>query len=141
MGALSALDRTLKGTFHVLLCEAVRTNCTRWLQHPRTENSLHEHGFGGISSRRTLTKPLIAAVNGIAYGGGTELILNCDLVIASEKAKFALPEVSRGVVAAQGGIPRLSNAAGHQVRSSPPSSLRRALMVAFLVGLRNAAPR
>lgn len=79
------------------------------------ENDLHEHGFGGISSRRTLTKPLIAAVNGLCFGGGTELILNCDLVVASEDAKFALPEVSRGVVAAQGGIPRLAAAAGHQV--------------------------
>ena len=40
---------------------------------------------------------------GGAYGGGVEMILNCDLVIASQDAKFALPEVKRGVVAAQGG--------------------------------------
>ncbi|KAG8825524.1 hypothetical protein FRB91_003011 [Serendipita sp. 411] len=88
-----------------------------WLNRPQNQHSLHEHGFAGISSRRALTKPLIAAVNGLAFGGGTELILNCDLVIASEKARFALPEVSRGVVAAQGGIPRLANAAGHQLAS------------------------
>ncbi|PVF98255.1 ClpP/crotonase [Serendipita vermifera] len=88
-----------------------------WLGRPKTENDLHEHGFGGISSRRALTKPLIAAVNGLAFGGGTELILNCDLVVASEDAKFALPEVSRGVVAAQGGIPRLAKTAGHQFAS------------------------
>ncbi|CCA67917.1 related to enoyl-CoA hydratase [Serendipita indica DSM 11827] len=85
-----------------------------WLNRPRTENNLHEHGFAGISARRTLTKPLIAAINGIAYGGGMELTVNCDLVVASEDAKFALPEVSRGVVAAQGGIPRLASIAGHQ---------------------------
>ncbi|KAG8801874.1 hypothetical protein FRC17_006535, partial [Serendipita sp. 399] len=88
-----------------------------WLNRPQNQHHLHEHGFAGISSRRSLTKPLIAAVNGLAFGGGTELILNCDLVVASESARFALPEVSRGVVAAQGGIPRLANAAGHQLAS------------------------
>ena len=60
------------------------------------------HGFGSIS-RRQSNKPIIAAVVGGAYGGGMEMVLNCDLVIASEDAKFALPEVKRGVVAIQGG--------------------------------------
>lgn len=60
------------------------------------------YGFGSIS-RRQSCKPFIAAVIGGAYGGGVEMILNCDLVIASQDAKFALPEVKRGVVAAQGG--------------------------------------
>lgn len=46
---------------------------------------------------------MIAAVNGSAYGGGVEIILNCDIVVASEDAVFALPEVKRGVLAAQGG--------------------------------------
>jgi enoyl-CoA hydratase/carnithine racemase len=58
---------------------------------------------------------MIAAVNGSAYGGGVEMILNCDIVIASEDAVFALPEVKRGVLAAQGVIPRLGRVAGHQV--------------------------
>lgn len=61
------------------------------------------HGFGNLSRRSISSKPIIAAANGSAYGGGTEIILNCDLVIASETAVFALPEVKRGVVAAQGG--------------------------------------
>lgn len=61
------------------------------------------HGFAAISRRHTSCKPIIAAVNGSAYGGGVELILNCDIVIASEDAVFALPEVKRGVLAAQGG--------------------------------------
>ncbi|KAL9716699.1 hypothetical protein Ac2012v2_001152 [Leucoagaricus gongylophorus] len=74
------------------------------------------NGFGSLS-RRQCNKPIIAAVNGGAYGGGLEIILNCDIVIASEDAKFALPEVKRGVVAAQGGIPRLSQIAGHQFAS------------------------
>ena len=62
------------------------------------------HGFGSISRRHTLNKPIIAAVNGGAFGGGTEIILNCDIVIAEKNAKFALPEVKRGVIAAAGGI-------------------------------------
>lgn len=45
----------------------------------------------------------MAAVSGGAYGGGMEMLLNCDIVVASEDAKFALPEVKRGVVAIQGG--------------------------------------
>jgi len=75
------------------------------------------HGFGAISRRRGSIKPMIAAVNGGAYGGGVEMILNCDLVVASDKAQFALPEVKRGVVAIQGVIPRLANIAGHQLAS------------------------
>jgi len=70
------------------------------------------HGFGSIS-RRQSNKPIIAAVIGGAYGGGMEMVLNCDLVIASDDAKFALPEVKRGVVAIQGGKPyqdRISSA-------------------------------
>ncbi|KII93093.1 hypothetical protein PLICRDRAFT_100931 [Plicaturopsis crispa FD-325 SS-3] len=76
------------------------------------------HGFGAISRRHTSAKPVIAAVNGIgAYGGGVEMVLNCDLVVASADAKFALPEVKRGVVAVQGAIPRLAKIAGHQLAS------------------------
>ncbi|KAJ3739641.1 enoyl-CoA hydratase [Lentinula detonsa] len=72
----------------------------------------NRYGFGSIS-RRQLIKPIIAAVNGGAYGGGTEIVLNCDIVVAGEDAKFALPEVKRGVVAAAGGIPRISQISGH----------------------------
>lgn len=61
------------------------------------------HGFAAISRRHTSCKPIIAAVNGSVYGGGVELVMNCDMVIASEDAVFALPEVKRGVMAGQGG--------------------------------------
>ncbi|KAI0652368.1 enoyl-CoA hydratase/carnithine racemase [Trametes meyenii] len=74
-------------------------------------------GFASISRRYGSSKPMIAAVNGGAYGGGVEMILNCDLVIASEEAMLALPEVKRGVVAVQGGMPRLARIAGHQLAS------------------------
>ena len=70
-------------------------------------------GFGAIS-RRNGRKPIIAAVNGIAFGGGTELIVNCDLVIAAQKATFALPEVKRGVVAMAGALPRIVRTIGRQ---------------------------
>lgn len=66
------------------------------------------HGFAAISRRHTSCKPIIAAVNGLAYGGGVELVLNCDIVIASEDAVFGLPEVKRGVLASQGGSSRFT---------------------------------
>ncbi|MHC1478863.1 crotonase/enoyl-CoA hydratase family protein [Frateuria aurantia] len=63
-------------------------------------------GFAGVV-RHYVSKPVIAAVNGFALGGGTELALACDLVVASEHASFGLPEVRRGIVAAAGGLLRL----------------------------------
>ncbi|MEU0072940.1 crotonase/enoyl-CoA hydratase family protein [Streptomyces sp. NPDC006332] len=63
-------------------------------------------GFGGLTEAE-LTKPLIAAVEGWAMGGGFELALGCDLIVAAEDAKFGLPEVKRGLIAAGGGVIRL----------------------------------
>jgi enoyl-CoA hydratase/carnithine racemase len=64
-------------------------------------------GFGGLTSRFDLTKPVIAAVNGVALGGGFELALACDLIIAADSASFALPEPRVGLAALGGGILRL----------------------------------
>jgi enoyl-CoA hydratase len=63
-------------------------------------------GFAGIAQRPP-AKPVIAAVEGYALAGGFELVLSCDLVVASEAAKFGLPEVKRGLVAGAGGLFRL----------------------------------
>ncbi len=64
-------------------------------------------GFGGITFRFNRTKPLIAAVNGIAMGGGFELALAADIIIAAENAVFALPEPLVGLAAMAGGLVRL----------------------------------
>lgn len=63
-------------------------------------------GFAGIA-QHYINKPIIAAVNGFALGGGTEIALSCDLIVASEKATFGLPEVKRGIIAGAGGLLRL----------------------------------
>jgi enoyl-CoA hydratase/carnithine racemase len=71
-----------------------------------------EHGFGGLTSRFDLEKPVIAAVNGVAMGGGFEIVLACDIVVASERAVFALPEPRVGLAALAGGIHRLPRQIG-----------------------------
>ncbi|MAM25767.1 MAG: enoyl-CoA hydratase [Rhodobacteraceae bacterium] len=71
-----------------------------------------ESGFAGLSSRFDLEKPIIAAVNGFAMGGGFETALSCDIILASENAKFALPEVKVGFFAAASGVQRLSRYVG-----------------------------
>jgi enoyl-CoA hydratase len=63
-------------------------------------------GFAGIT-RRERTKPLIAAVDGPALAGGTEICLSCDMIVASTTATFGIPEVKRSLVAAGGGLFRL----------------------------------
>lgn len=69
--------------------------------------STEEGGFGGFV-RAARSKPWIAAVGGYALAGGFELALACDMIVASEKAKFGLPEVTRGITAAAGGLFRLT---------------------------------
>jgi len=69
-------------------------------------------GFAGLTQRFDLDKPLIAAVNGFAMGGGFEIALACDLIIAADSAVFALPEPRVGLAALAGGLHRLPRLMG-----------------------------
>jgi enoyl-CoA hydratase/carnithine racemase len=75
--------------------------------------SMPPSGFGALS-RRGGKKPVICAVNGICMGGGTEMIVNADIVIAETQAIFGLPEVKIGVMALAGALPRLVRTVGRQ---------------------------
>lgn len=86
-------------------------------RHPKS-------GFAGIS-RRVGKKPIIAAVNGFALGGGFEICLNCDMVVASPTASFGLPEATVGLYAAAGGLPRIVRNAGLQIASEVAMTGRR----------------
>ncbi|MEQ8283589.1 MAG: enoyl-CoA hydratase-related protein [Parvibaculum sp.] len=86
-------------------------NDLRW-QAEGNKMEVPATGFAGLTARFDLTKPVIAAVNGVAMGGGFEIALACDLIIASETAKFALPEPKVGLAALAGGLHRLPRQIG-----------------------------
>ncbi|MFX1758733.1 enoyl-CoA hydratase [Rhodococcus gordoniae] len=90
-----------------------------------------EWGFAGLVEHY-VSKPLIAAVNGVAAGGGTEIVLACDLAVLSSEATLGLPEVKRGLIAGGGGLIRLPNQippkiAAHAVFTGEPISAETAL--------------
>ena len=70
----------------------------------RSDEDWGSGGFGGLNHPRNLDKPVIAAVNGIACGGGFEIVLGCDIIVMEEHARFALPEINVGVLADAGTI-------------------------------------
>ncbi|MEO0936605.1 MAG: enoyl-CoA hydratase-related protein [Pseudomonadota bacterium] len=70
--------------------------------------TIPDTGFAGLSKRFDLDKPIIAAVNGFAMGGGFETALACDIILGAERSTYALPEVKVGFFAATGGVQRLS---------------------------------
>lgn len=86
------------------------------LKYQATGGSLQRppSGFGGLGERYDLVKPVIAAVNGAAMGGGFEIALSCDIVVAADNAVFALPEARVGMAALASGLHRLPRAVGWQ---------------------------
>ncbi|KAI1614122.1 ClpP/crotonase-like domain-containing protein [Exophiala viscosa] len=101
------------------LIEIDKVNTAKQSGQADAEPWKHSHpksGFAGLS-RRDGRKPIIAAVNGFALGGGMEIVLNCDMVIASPTASFGLPEAQRGLYASGGGLPRLLRTVGLPVAS------------------------
>ncbi len=72
-------------------------------------------GFAGLTELWDLNKPVIAAINGIAVGGGLELALACDLILAAEHAEFWFPETFHGIMADAGGVQRLPRRVPHHI--------------------------
>jgi enoyl-CoA hydratase/carnithine racemase len=100
---------------------------------------LDRGGFAGLTNRRR-TKPLIAAVDGLATAGGCEMVLACDLVVASPRSAFALAEVARGLIPGSGGLHRLarivgSNMAMRVALTADPLPARRAYELGLVTDL------
>jgi enoyl-CoA hydratase/carnithine racemase len=98
--------------------------------------STERGGFAGIVKRQ-FPKPLIAAVNGTALGGGFEIALSCDLIVAAEGAVFGLPEVKRGLIAGAGGLIRVGRMLPRQLAleiamTGEPISAKRAQEVGLV---------
>ena len=84
-------------------------------EHGANMGRAAESGFGGITNRTTCWKPIIAAVNGFALGGGFEMALACDIIIAADHARLGLPEPRVGLMAAAGGVHRLLRMMPHKL--------------------------
>lgn len=87
-------------------------NDLKWTAQNQGKLEIPPRGFGGLTNRFDLFKPVIAAVNGVALGGGFEIALACDIIVASSSARFGLPEPRVGLAALAGGMHRLPRQIG-----------------------------
>lgn len=102
-------------------------------EHPDApvERLTGPNGFGGLTRRRDLYKPVVAAVRGFCLGGGFEMALSCDFIVAGEGARFGFPEPTVGNVAMWGGVQRLA-------RMVPRSQASRILLACERVSVQEA---
>lgn len=82
------------------------------MMEKNAERMFNDNQFEPFTKLRTIKKPMIAAVSGFALGGGCELVMACDMIIASESAKFGQPEINLGVIPGMGGSQRITRALG-----------------------------
>jgi enoyl-CoA hydratase/carnithine racemase len=87
-------------------------NDLKWTAENQGKLEIPPRGFGGLTNRFDLDKPVIAAVNGVALGGGFEIALACDIIVAASNARFGLPEPRVGLAALAGGMHRLPRQIG-----------------------------
>lgn len=87
-------------------------NDLKWTAENQGKLEIPPRGFGGLTNRYDLFKPVIAAVNGVALGGGFEIALACDIILAAPNARFGLPEPKVGLAALAGGMHRLPRQIG-----------------------------
>ena len=113
-GALDDFEKDADARVLIITGAGERAFCAGMDLHNRAAEGEHPSpgppgGFAGLTNPRAnnVTKPIIAAVNGYALGGGLELAMACDIVVAANTATFGLPEVKRGIVAGAGGMHRL----------------------------------
>lgn len=85
------------------------------LDHWWQQQDYGDGGFAGLTENWNLNKPVIAALNGLVIGGGFELALACDLLVAAEHVEFALPEMPLGIVADAGALQRLPRRIPHNI--------------------------
>ena len=121
-GLLSTLDRDPTVKVFVLQSAVAKAFCAganiKEFVPISSESYSRDDVFEPFSTILTnLKKPIVAAVNGVAAGGGFEVVLNCDIIIASDDARFAFPEIKLGLIPGIGGTQRFTKIAGRSVAS------------------------
>ncbi len=104
-------DRVFSAGWDLKALDAGETQLDNWWE----DADYGEGGFAGLTENWALNKPVIASLNGIVIGGGLELAISCDLIIAAEHVEFALPEMPLGIVPDAGALQRLPRRLPHNI--------------------------